>query len=175
MAHKTSLHCSHMSFRASQITHNLTVCLTACSCWYQRKYQSLGLLALYEVKLSDSRGFIRGKYAEKVHSFWWNYVYNSPIPFRVVSLMPGQSRYCPSASEMALKCRGMINYSERPRGAGFRSVNSTESCCENPERVLARAGFSQHLECGIHGSESSLKGPFTLIPHPVARWAKTTP
>ena len=46
---------------------------------------------------------------------------------------------------------------------------------ENPARALARSGFSQHLECGIHRSESSPEGSFALIPHPVARWAKTTP
>ena len=66
-------------------------------------------------------------------------------------------------------------YSERPRGTGFRSVNPTERWRENPARALARAGFSQHLECGIHRSESSPSGSFALIPHPVARWAKTTP
>ena len=66
-------------------------------------------------------------------------------------------------------------YSERPRGAGFRSVNPAERWRENPARALARAGFSQHLECGIHRSESSPEGSFALIPHPVARWAKTTP
>ena len=38
-------------------------------------------------------------------------------------------------------------YSERPRGAGFRSVNPAERWRENPARALARAGFSQHLEC----------------------------
>ena len=41
--------------------------------------------------------------------------------------------------------------------------------------LLARVGFSQHLECGIHWSESSPDGSYALIPHPVARWAKTTP
>ena len=66
-------------------------------------------------------------------------------------------------------------YSERPRGAGFRSVNPAERWRENPVRALARAGFSQHLECGIHRSESSPEGSFALIPRPVARWAKTTP
>ena len=66
-------------------------------------------------------------------------------------------------------------YSERPRGAGFRSVNPAERWRENPARALARAGFSQHLECGIHRSESSPEGSFALIPHPVARWTKTTP
>ena len=68
-----------------------------------------------------------------------------------------------------------IFYSERPRGAGFRSVNPAERWRENPARALARAGFSQHLECGIHRSESSPEGSFTLIPRAVARWAKTTP
>ena len=63
-------------------------------------------------------------------------------------------------------------YSERPRGAGFRSVNPAERWRENPARALARAGFSQHLECGIHRSESSPEGSFALIPRPVARWAK---
>ena len=63
-------------------------------------------------------------------------------------------------------------YSERPRGAGFRSVNPDERWRENPARALARAGFLQHLECGIHRSESSPEGSFDLIPHPVARWAK---
>ena len=63
-------------------------------------------------------------------------------------------------------------YSERPRGAGFRSVNPAERWRENPVRALARAGFSQHLECGIHRSESSPKGSFALIPHPVAGLAK---
>ena len=66
-------------------------------------------------------------------------------------------------------------YSERPQGAGFRSVNPAERWRENPARALARAGFSQHLECGIHQSESSPEGSFALIPRPVARWAKTTP
>ena len=66
-------------------------------------------------------------------------------------------------------------YSERPRGAGFRSVNPAERWRENPARALARAGFSQHLECGVHRSESSPEGSFALIPRPVARWAKTTP
>ena len=66
-------------------------------------------------------------------------------------------------------------YSERPRGAGFRSVNPAERWRENPARALARAGFSQHLECGIHRSESSPEGSFALIPRPVARWTKTTP
>ena len=66
-------------------------------------------------------------------------------------------------------------YSERPRGAGFRSVNHAERWCENPARALARAGFWQHLECGIHRFESSPEGSFALIPHPVARWAKTMP
>ena len=65
-------------------------------------------------------------------------------------------------------------YSERPRGAGFRSVNPAERWRENPARALARAGFSQHLECGIHWSESSPEGSFALIPHLVARWGKTT-
>ena len=60
-------------------------------------------------------------------------------------------------------------YSERPRGAGFRSVNPAERWRENPARALARAGFSQHLECGIHRSESSPEGSFALIPRPVAR------
>ena len=58
-------------------------------------------------------------------------------------------------------------YSERPRGAGFRSVNPAERWRENPERALARAGFSQQLECRIHRSESSPEGSFALIPHPV--------
>ena len=62
-----------------------------------------------------------------------------------------------------------VVYSERPRGAGFRSVNPAERWRENPARALARAGFSQHLECGIHRSESSPEGSFALIPHPVAR------
>ena len=65
--------------------------------------------------------------------------------------------------------------SERTRGAGFRSVNPAERWRENPARALARAGFSLHLECGINRSESSPDGSFALIPHPVARWAKTTP
>ena len=47
-------------------------------------------------------------------------------------------------------------YSERQWGAGFRSVNPTERWCKNPARALAQ-------------------GSFALIPHPVARWAKTTP
>ena len=73
-------------------------------------------------------------------------------------------------------CLGLnVLYSERPRGAGFRSVNPAERWRENPARALARAGFSQHLECGIHRSESSPEGSFALIPYPVARWAKTTP
>ena len=66
-------------------------------------------------------------------------------------------------------------YSERPRGAGFRSVNPDERWHENPARALAQAGFLQHLKRGIHRSESSPEGSFTLIPHPVAKWAKTTP
>ena len=45
---------------------------------------------------------------------------------------------------------------------------------ENPVKALAKAGFSQHFECGIHWCQSSLYGSFALIPHPVARWAKTT-
>ena len=68
--------------------------------------------------------------------------------------------------------QGWWFYSERPRGAGFRSVNPAERWRENPARALARAGFSQHLECGIHRSESSPEGSFALIPRPVARWAK---
>ena len=63
----------------------------------------------------------------------------------------------------------LLFYSERPRGAGFRSVNPAERWRENPARALARAGFSQHLECGIHRSESSPEGSFELIPRPVAR------
>ena len=66
-------------------------------------------------------------------------------------------------------------YSERPQGAGFRSVNPAERWRENPVRALARAGFSQHLECGIHQSESSPEGSFALIPRPVARRANTAP
>ena len=62
-------------------------------------------------------------------------------------------------------------YSETPRGSGFRSVNPTERW---RNRALVRAGFLQHLECRIHRSESSPEGSFALIPHPVARWAKTT-
>ena len=65
-------------------------------------------------------------------------------------------------------------YNEWPRRAGFRSVNPAERWRENPARALARAGFSQHLECGIHRFESSPEESFALIPHPVARWAKTT-
>ena len=68
-----------------------------------------------------------------------------------------------------------ISYSERPRGAGFRSVKLAERWRENPARALAQAGFSQHLECGIHQSESSPEGSFALIPRPVTRWANTTP
>ena len=68
-----------------------------------------------------------------------------------------------------------IFYSERPRGAGFRSVYPAERWRENPARALARAGFSQHLECGIHRFESSPEGSFALIPRPVVRWAKTMP
>ena len=49
-------------------------------------------------------------------------------------------------------------YSERLQGAGFRSVNAAERWRENPVRALARAGFMQHLECGIHRSESSPEG-----------------
>ena len=82
----------------------------------------------------------------------------------------GHSTRC--AGRHSSCCAGL--YSERPRGAGFRSVNPTERWCENPAKALARAGFSQHLECGIHRSESSPEGSFALIPHPVARWAKTT-
>ena len=65
--------------------------------------------------------------------------------------------------------------SERPRGAGFRLVNPAERWRENPARAFAQAGFSQHLERGIHRSESSPEGSFALIPHPVARLPKTTP
>ena len=65
--------------------------------------------------------------------------------------------------------------SERPRGAGIRSVNPAERWRENPVRALARAGFSQHLNWGINRSESSPEGSFAFIPHPVARWAITTP
>ena len=57
-------------------------------------------------------------------------------------------------------------YSERPIVAGFRSVNPTERWRENPVRALAQAGFSHHLECGIHRPESSPQGSFALIPHP---------
>ena len=39
--------------------------------------------------------------------------------------------------------------------------------------ALAQAGFSQHLKCGIHWSESSPSRSFALIPLPVTRWAKT--
>ena len=39
---------------------------------------------------------------------------------------------------------GTSFYSERPWGAGFRSVNQAERWRENPARALARAGFSQH-------------------------------
>ena len=70
---------------------------------------------------------------------------------------------------------GKYFYSERPLEAGFRSVNPAERWRENPARALARAGFSQHLKCGIHRSESSPEGSFALIPRPVARWAKTAP
>ena len=63
----------------------------------------------------------------------------------------------------------VILYSERPRGAGFRSVSSAESWLENPARALAQAGFSPHLECGIHRSESSPEESFALIPRLVAR------
>ena len=48
--------------------------------------------------------------------------------------------------KISWQCRGYSLYSERPRGAGFRSVNPAERWCENPARALARAGFSQHLE-----------------------------
>ena len=65
-------------------------------------------------------------------------------------------------------------YSERLWGAGLRSVNPIERWHENPAKVLAQAVFSQHLDCGIHHSEFSPEGFFALIPHPVARWAKTT-
>ena len=51
-------------------------------------------------------------------------------------------------------------------------MNPAERWRENPARALARAGFSQHVECGIHRSESSPEGSFALIPRPVARWAK---
>ena len=40
-------------------------------------------------------------------------------------------------------------------GAGFKSLNPTERWLENPETALALAGFSQHLQCGIHRSEPS--------------------
>ena len=66
-------------------------------------------------------------------------------------------------------------YSERPSEAGFRSVNPAERWRDNPARDLARARFSQHLECGIHRSQSSPEGSFALILNPVARWAETTP
>ena len=62
-----------------------------------------------------------------------------------------------------------------PEGLDSRSVNPAERWRENPARALARAGFSQHLKCGIHRSESSPEGSFALIPQPVARLAKTTP
>ena len=59
-------------------------------------------------------------------------------------------------------------HSDRLGGAGFRSVYPAERRCENPARALARMGFLQHIECGIHRSESSLEGSFVLIPHRVA-------
>ena len=55
-------------------------------------------------------------------------------------------------------------YRERPRGAGFRSVNHAERWHEIPSQ-------SQHLECEIHQSESSPSGSFIIIPQLVARWA----
>ena len=54
-------------------------------------------------------------------------------------------------------------------------MNPTERWCENPARALAWVGLSQPLECWIHWSESSPVGSCALIPHPVARWATTTP
>ena len=85
---------------------------------------------------------------------------------------------CPAVQQSTGHCiqfKFMSLYSERPRGAEFRSVNPAERWRENPARALVRAGFSQHLECGIHRSESSPEGSFALIPHPVARWARSTP
>ena len=94
----------------------------------------------------------------------------------VYSLHTGQVRRTPFPRHAVLTLSARSNiYSERRRGAGFRSVNPAERWRENPARALARAGFSQHLECGIHRSESSPEGSFALIPRPVARWAKTTP
>ena len=55
---------------------------------------------------------------------------------------------------------------------GLDSDRWRERWRENPTRALAWAGFSQHLQCGIHPSESSPEGSFAIIPHPVARWAK---
>ena len=67
-----------------------------------------------------------------------------------------------------------VFYCKRPQGTWLSSVNPAERWCQNPAMALAQAGFSQYLECAIHRSESSPKGSFTLIPHPVSRWAITT-
>ena len=93
-----------------------------------------------------------------------------PTPTTTTTTTNRPTRWRPNCS-----LTGPTFYSERPRGAGFRSVNPAERWRENPARALARAGFSQHLECGIHRSESCPEGSFALIPRPVARWAKTTP
>ena len=54
----------------------------------------------------------------------------------------------PSSAEIGARAQGRLcprkhwtrgYYSERPRGAGFRSVNPAERWCENPARALARA------------------------------------
>ena len=66
---------------------------------------------------------------------------------------PVVMRVLPNFYWLATTGAGLL-YSERPQGAGFRSVNPTERWRENPARALARVRFSQHLECQIHWSES---------------------
>ena len=63
--------------------------------------------------------------------------------------------------------------SERAGGAGFRLVNPAERWRENPARALARAGFSQHLECGIHRSQwIQPRGVFRFNPTPGSLMSK---
>ena len=99
---------------------------------------------------------------------WWAWLFEMPLR----PLWLHRNVLWTFTSVMWIQCK---LYSERPRGAGFKSVNPAERWRENTARALARAGFSQHLECGIHRSESSPEKSFALIPHPLARWAKTTP
>ena len=82
--------------------------------------------------------------------------------FNLLHTFPGPINCQFSTSGLHFSMPHQKLYSERPRGAGFRSVNPAERWRENPARALARAGFSQHLECGIHRSESSPSGSFAI-------------